>query len=106
MNHGEDFFHLDKQNYCFPDLSFLNKEKNLKIHLEIFHRWHSGQLQKRLQFMKDTQPKNLIIGICNSLAKNKEIKKLLDDVVVLKKHTFTFSDFPTSNKITKILSSF
>lgn len=36
--------------FLFPDLTFSDGEKT--VHLELFHKWHEGQLKDRLDFLE------------------------------------------------------
>lgn len=98
---AQEAINLGQQVYCVPDMSF-HKEGVPVIHLELFHKWHGKQLQKRLDSV--TKDLRLLIGISQELVKEKEIEstvaKLQGDGVKI----FLFRKFPTPKAILTYLS--
>ena len=45
------FLDLGGQTFLFPDLTFSNGSQT--VHLELFHKWHEGQLKDRLAFLAE-----------------------------------------------------
>ena len=87
----------------FPDLSFQSQAGQL-IHLELFHRWHSGPLLQRLEQLAEKSELPLIIGVDRSLYNKPEIKAQLDGNEVFEQRGFLFRDFPGVEKVRKVLS--
>lgn len=94
-----DFIILDNGEIIFPDFSFTNRENNEIIFLELFHKWHAGQLTKRIEYLSSHQNLKLVLGTDRSLLKNDPIlKKSLENIP-----SFTFSAYPGSERVLKIL---
>jgi predicted nuclease of restriction endonuclease-like RecB superfamily len=105
----DDFINLGQQSYCFPDLVVKNNEVSNKnpccIRIELFHRWHSGQIKSRLSTLKHHAGHDLKIGICRSVAKKTDMRELLDGNLWFQKNGFEFTNFPTSKQIFNLISS-
>ncbi len=99
------FFRDEDNNIVFPDLSFINKDTKEIVHLELFHRWHSYQLEKRIQFCDENMDLPFIIGVDRFLYKQKDIKEILDNSPFFQKKGYLFSDFPNVNATKKILNN-
>ncbi len=94
---------LSGQEVLFPDLCFLHQESKKIVYLELFHRWHIWQLQKRLEGLKSND--DFIIGIERVLYRKKEIKQLVDNSGLLDTKVFLFSDFPACQATIRSLNS-
>ncbi len=99
------FFRDEDNNIIFPDLSFINEKTKEVVHLELFHRWHSYQLEKRIQFCDKNMDLPFIIGVDRFLYKQKDIKEMLDNSSFFQKKGYLFSDFPNVNATKKILNN-
>jgi uncharacterized protein len=88
----------------FPDLSFQSNNGKI-IHLELFHRWHSGPLLQRLEQLAGKTAMPLIIGVDRALYNKPEIKALLTGNEVFEKCGFLFRDFPGVDRVKKVLDS-
>ena len=99
---GEDFIHLGKQSYCFPDFNIKSGRKSFGV--ELFHPWHKGQLKHRIEAAARSKAKNLLIGIERSLLKDAEIKKLCEVDPWFIQYGFEFSQFPTPNVIKRAVT--
>lgn len=82
------------QELIFPDLSFSHPSGKI-IHLELFHRWHSGKLISRLEWLNNHPDMPLLLGIDRAIAKdeliwNSWIEKYPDAMAKVWK----FRDFP------------
>lgn len=100
---GDEFMDLGHQIYCFPDMTFEKEDKTRKIHLELFHKWHSSQFIKRLEAMTKTPVNNLIIGVSHVIAKKNEVKECLEKFSELREKVFVFKDFPSALAVDKLL---
>ncbi len=88
----------------FPDLSFKHQSGKV-VHLELFHRWHGGQLLKRLSDCEKQGSSEMIIGVDRSIGKTTSIKEALEKSVFFTERGFLFRDFPSITQIKKILKS-
>ena len=95
---GDKFIDLGHQSYCFPDFKFTHTKSSI-VYLELFHRWHQGQILQRLATLKKDPTINLIIGICRSLRNNDAIEQAIVDVTPLGVKVFWFRDFPTPKQV-------
>ena len=84
------FLDAGNQEIIFPDLSFQSAATGQIIHLELFHRWHSAQLQRRLELLKQHPELPLILGIDRSAAD----EKFLAGYESLQNRFWLFRDFP------------
>ncbi|MBO7329218.1 MAG: DUF790 family protein [Lentisphaeria bacterium] len=83
------------QELIFPDLSFISTETGNIFHVELFHRWHAGELPKRIKLLKENPDLPLILGIDRALAKSEEnFEKLFADAPEIKDRCWLFRDFP------------
>ena len=98
------FFHFTNQELIFPDLSFRSKLDGRTVHLELFHRWHSTPLLRRLQALDDHPDVALLIGVDRSLSARPEIKYALDHSTFFQRMGFLFRDFPGVERVTRVLN--
>jgi len=98
------FFDAGNQEIIFADLSFKNSCGKI-IHLELFHRWHSTPLLKRLEYCASHSDMPFIIGVDRSLSERPEIKQVLDSNDFFQKKGFLFRDFPGVERVYKLLES-
>lgn len=99
------FFNFGNQELIFPDLSFRSNDAEREIHLELFHRWHSTQLLRRLETMKANPETPLLVGVDRSLSRRPDIKAALDGSEFFQNKGFLFRDFPGVERVTKLLNS-
>ncbi|QSH40180.1 DUF790 family protein [Lentisphaerota bacterium ZTH] len=100
---GEAPFIKNGREIFFPDLSF-EHESGKVIHLELFHRWHRGELAKRLVFCNNDPTCPLLIGVDRSLLKSGYDNELQNDSFFSEKG-FLFRDFPGVDRVRKLLNS-
>lgn len=83
------------QELLFPDLSFRSAESGRVFHAELFHRWHAGQLPRRIKLLHEQPELPLILGIDRALVKNEEeFDQLFADAPEVKERCWLFRDFP------------
>jgi len=99
---GEDFVHLGKQSYCFPDFVVRKGKKDLAI--ELFHPWHKGQAKHRIETAARGNAKGLLIGIERSLLKDSDLKSVCDSNPWFAENGFEFSQFPTPTILKRVLN--
>ena len=78
----------------FPDLSFASTASGVLRHLELFHRWHRVQLERRMELLNRRPGLNLLLGIDRSLADDAGWQELLRRFPGAAEHCFRFRDFP------------
>ena len=91
------------QEIIFPDLSFQEKSSGRIIHLELFHRWHAGQLARRIELLKKHPELPLILGIDRSLADEESIQQMTGCDTELQKRCWLFRDFPGVENTLRVL---
>ena len=78
-----------------PDFSFRRSADGTVRHLELFHRWHKGDLETRIAFLAEHPGFPLILGIDRALAADADaLAKLCADAPGAAEHCFLFRDFP------------
>ncbi len=96
------FLDTGKQELIFPDFTFQNTDGKI-IHIEFFHRWHSSQLLKRIEYCNNSSDLPLIIGVDRFLYNKPEIKNKLDANSWFNKNGILFRDFPGIERVHKKL---
>ncbi len=97
---GGELLSLGRDGVVVPDMTFENGSQ--KLSLELFHRWHVGALQSRLEAIERQKFPTLMIGWPRALS-----SKIpdFDGTSWLSKYCFTFGDFPLPQQVlTKILA--
>ncbi len=95
------FLTMKKGRIIFPDFT-LEHHSGKRVYLEIFHRWHKGQLQQRLQDL-ETIDEPMILAIDRFLLKlewQEHIPGLLPS------QHFLFSDYPSVSRLQQCLQRF
>jgi hypothetical protein len=93
------------QNILFPDFTFENIETGNSTHLELFHRWHSGPLEKVIRHCERNTETPLIIGVDRFIYNKPETKKMLDSSDFFRQYGFLFRDFPAVSNVVKTLEA-
>ncbi len=101
--HGS-FINAGEQDLIFPDLSFKRASDGAVIHLELFHRWHSHQLLRRIEFCEKHPNVPLLIGVDRFLYNKPEIKSIIDSSEYFENSGFLFRDFPGVDRVKKSLA--
>ncbi|MBF0183006.1 MAG: DUF790 family protein [Magnetococcales bacterium] len=98
---------LDRQEWVIPDWSFRHVSGQV-VHVELFHRWHAGQLQHRLHSLAQLrrQPPELVIGVDRALSKQAEIQSLLENSTWFQQHGFVYHQIPPVKRLVTALRSF
>lgn len=90
------------QTFVFPDITFIKGKR--KVYLELFHKWHSHQLAERLDFLTANAGIPLVLGVERQLlASNPQLKEQVESHPLSGKRIFLFRDFPSIEKMKKIL---
>ncbi len=90
------------QMFVFPDITFTNGKR--KIYLELFHKWHSRQLAERLEFLTSNPSVPLVLGVERQLLRsNSALKEAVESHPLYGSRIFLFRDFPSVEKMKKIL---
>ncbi|MDR0933015.1 MAG: DUF790 family protein [Victivallales bacterium] len=91
----------------FPDLSFRRESDGKTIYLELFHRWHRAQLERRLQLLECNLSIPLIVGIDRALIDDSAWSDLTEQQYpALANRLFRFRDFPGVDRVTRVLNAF
>ena len=91
------------QEIIFPDLSFQGPRKKDLVHLELFHRWHAGQLRRRLDQLVRNPKIKLIIGVDRSLVRSKQAEEDICNHPYFQENGFLFRDFPSVTRVKSLL---
>ena len=95
------------QKIIFPDFSFRRDSDGKTVHLELFHRWHAGQLAERLELLDRHPELPLVLGIDRALAdSDASFAELLTPHPGLEKRIMRFRDFPGVANTVKLLDHF
>ena len=94
------------QEVVFPDLSFRRDSDGRTLHLELFHRWHRGQLDRRLVLLERKPALPLILGVDRALADDAAWEALGKEHPTLADRLFRFRDFPGVDRVRRVLDAF
>jgi hypothetical protein len=96
---------LGGQALLFPDFVFRDGS-GCEFPMELFHLWHAGQLERRLNWCEAHPERNLLLGVDRSLLKKDGVlKERLDASDYFQTHGFLFRDFPGVEKVRNLLDS-
>ena len=95
------FIKLDGPEFMFPDFTLVNASGK-EVYLELFHRWHRGNLIPRLRFCIENPNQPILLGIDRQLFSD-DVKALLAPGVLPTSRYFTFSEYPTVGKVLNCL---
>ena len=88
----------------FPDFSFVRaSDPEAVIHVELFHRYYTHDLEARLEFLQHEPQFPLVVGIDRSLVGKNGEKELLTRYKNLSDHVFFFSNYPGCERVRKML---
>ena len=99
---AEVILNLGGQNIVIPDIEITKASKS--IYVELFHKWHVGQLKKRLSEIDSNDKNCVILGVCSKLAKSKEMKPLLEESKYFAEFGLIYNDFPTAKKLYSVVN--
>jgi predicted nuclease of restriction endonuclease-like RecB superfamily len=109
---GLDLLDFGNQEIVFPDFSFRSRSPACDagiVHLELFHRWHSGPLSRRIAMLDRTDDTSggpaLLIGVDRALSKKAEIESMLANSEWFRKRGFLYRDFPGIEAVGKLLDA-
>ena len=91
--------------YLVPDLSFKRRSDGSVIHLELFHRWHRGQLENRLEYLERKSSVPLILGIDRAICDEEQTEILTKKYPGAMAKSFRFRDFPGVDTVLRKLDS-
>ncbi|WP_176737091.1 DUF790 family protein [Oligoflexus tunisiensis] len=98
VEEGQEHLNLGQQCYSFPDLT-LRHSTGVVRHLELFHKWHEGELRKRIAVLSEVKEVPLMLGISQDLAKESTVEGVLAQAKETGISIFTFRQFPTVKAI-------
>jgi predicted nuclease of restriction endonuclease-like RecB superfamily len=102
---GAEFVNIGRQSYCFPDLTLTNSA-GAKVHVELFHRWHAGQLAGRLQALEKSTQQQIFVGISKALEKNPKVAALIKSSGWFSQKGFVFGEFPTPKHLAIVVGKY
>lgn len=76
------------------------------VHLELFHRWHRTELERRLALLRQRPELPLLLGIDRALCDDAEYAALAVRDPALAARLFRFRDFPGVDRVGKLLEQF
>jgi hypothetical protein len=97
---GGDVLNLGGEQYLIPDLTIAGQGAVFTV--ELFHKWHASQLEPRLRLLEKTKKQGVFLGVARSLAKGRDMEKLLKDSCWFDKYGFLFSEFPTAKTLSAL----
>jgi predicted nuclease of restriction endonuclease-like RecB superfamily len=100
---GGNFIDLGQHCHCFSDLTF-RQDPGAVVEVELFHKWHAGQLSHRIEVLEKTAKKSMVIGVCQKIAKSEELEKIIANSPWFAKNGFFFKDFPTTRSVMEVLA--
>lgn len=102
---GSPFIRAEGQCLIFPDLSFESADGRRRMHLELFHKWHSSQLLPRLEFCERNPSIPLLLGVDRGAAADTRTKAALEGSAWFSRRGFLFRDFPGVDTVRRLLDS-
>ena len=97
---------LGGQALLFPDFVFRSETSGREYPMELFHLWHAGQLEQRLNWCEEHPDRGLLLGVDRALLKKDGVlKERLEASEYFQSHGFLFRDFPGVEKVSKLLNS-
>ncbi|MBF0627257.1 MAG: DUF790 family protein [Magnetococcales bacterium] len=90
---------LGGQELAMPDFTFQHAAGGV-VHLELFHRWHAGQLPRRLKRLDaSSNPPPLVVGVERGLSRQGELVPLLEQSAWFQAHGLLFNQFPPVKRV-------
>ncbi len=89
----------------FPDLCFRREGGGPAVYLELFHRWHRTELERRLAFLAEHPEIPLLIGVDRALADEAACARWADQYPGLAPRMFPFRDFPGVDRVRRLLDA-
>lgn len=102
---GQELYRANASKHIVPDFCF--QKAGQKVYLELFHRWHRGELFDRVKQLKlyNNLPKErLLLGLSHHLMGQNEVKSVLEGCGALENFGFKFRDFPLPSKVISLLN--
>ena len=82
-----------------PDFSLHRKGSARRVHVELFHRWHSYALTQRLKELEEGRYPTLAIGVDKGIASKKDVEEQLNSSMAFAQRGFIYRDFPAVDKL-------
>lgn len=100
---GTECLNLGKQSYSIPDLTFRHPSGAVR-HMEIFHRWHRAEMERRMEGLDTEQKEFVFFGVSKDLCKDKDLEAALAKFQERNISIFTFRLFPSLKAILTYLA--
>ena len=91
--------HTGATGMCVPDFALRDRESGAGVAVELFHRWHSRALLRRLDELLARPDPGLVLGVDLSLVKDAGLAARVDG----HPQVFTFNKFPARRRLQPIL---
>lgn len=101
---GGDFINLGQKSFCFPDIRFERSGKK-PVHMEIFHRWHKGQLSGRLSSLLAASQENYLLAVCKSIKLDPSAESVVEKLESQGIGVVRFSSFPSVRAVLSYLDT-
>ena len=106
VSFGSDFINLGDESYCFPDLTVKQKSGKI-IYIELFHKWHAGQLVQRLKAWRQTPDIKMIFGVSREIDVDSALRdSMVDNPGHQQPNFFNFREFPTPKAVIDAISAY
>jgi predicted nuclease of restriction endonuclease-like RecB superfamily len=90
-----EVLNLGAQVYCIPDFSLKGPDGRFH-HIELFHRFHQGQLRSRVERWIENPIRQLVLGVSTKVTRDAALTALLDKAKNMGLRSFEFRDFPSA----------
>jgi len=85
-----------------PDLALAVPERDQRLLIELFHRWHMSALARRVALLESGKAPGLVLGVDRALAKLKDSKPLVERAEATGR-AFLFSGYPTATALKRLV---
>lgn len=99
---GEQPLDLPGAAWCVPDIVVTNRQGR-QVGIELFHRWHKGPFEERLDQLASVSDVPLLIGMARALLKKRGLKTKVADSQYMERWSFPFSEVPVVSKVKPLL---
>jgi predicted nuclease of restriction endonuclease-like RecB superfamily len=88
--------HVGAAGLCVPDLLFRHRGTGREVALELFHAWHAGALDRRLEQLRTRPDPDLLLGVDRSLVKRTEARR---QALEAHPQVLLFNGFPSAKRL-------
>lgn len=88
--------HVGASGLCVPDMLFRHRDTGREVALELFHAWHAGALDRRLEQLCSRPDPDLLLGVDRSLVKGAEARR---QALEAHPQVLLFNGFPSAKRL-------